>query len=83
MQVACRFSVLKSSALRLRLYHRSIPLCFPQLKHARARDPFSDLGLRSNKPPDSSSKPRREHLELSDQDWEIRTGMFDHTPRVM
>ncbi|KAF8066906.1 hypothetical protein FPV67DRAFT_1562435 [Lyophyllum atratum] len=35
----------------------------------------SDLGLRSTRPPDSNSKPDpSDRPQISDQDWEIRTG---------
>ncbi|KAH0579742.1 hypothetical protein J132_08752 [Termitomyces sp. J132] len=84
MQAACTSFVLKSSSrsascLRLRLYHRTIPLCIAQPRSPKHdRDPFSKLGLRSNRPPDSSasSKSPQRHgcPHLSDQDWEIRTG---------
>ena len=37
--------------------------------------PHSDLGLRSHRPPDSLPDPRQETPpEVSDQEWEIRTG---------
>lgn len=37
--------------------------------------PYSDLGLRSLRPPDSSPDPRQETPpEVPDQEWEIRTG---------
>ena len=42
---------------------------------SRDRSGFSDLGLRSSKPPDSipDSDPKRPS-EIPDQDWELRTG---------
>jgi hypothetical protein len=34
----------------------------------------SELGLRSQRPPDSLPDPRKDATDLSDQEWEIRTG---------
>ena len=34
----------------------------------------SELGLRSNRPPDSLPDPRQDTPDVSDQEWEIRTG---------
>ena len=44
---------------------------------SRDRSGFSDLGLRSSRPPDSipDSDPKSPS-EIPDQDWELRTGPF-------
>lgn len=34
----------------------------------------SELGLRSQRPPDSLPNPRKDSTDVSDQEWEIRTG---------
>ena len=34
----------------------------------------SELGLRSQRPPDSLPDPRKDSTDVSDQEWEIRTG---------
>ncbi|EDR06200.1 uncharacterized protein LACBIDRAFT_300437 [Laccaria bicolor S238N-H82] len=41
---------------------------------SRDRSGFSDLGLRSSKPPDSIDSDPKTPSEISDQDWELRTG---------
>ncbi|RDB30677.1 hypothetical protein Hypma_005980 [Hypsizygus marmoreus] len=77
-QSTCKITLKSRSIPRLRLglYHTS----FPVLKSLLQPSPTdssatSKLGLRSQLPPDSNSSPTPpEPPQLSDQDWEIRTG---------
>ena len=71
-QLASRNS--KYSAYRHRLYHATAPSFAAQALKKKHLE-MSDLGLRSRLPPDSNSKPDPNNpSQMSDQDWEIRTG---------
>jgi hypothetical protein len=73
-----RYTRTSSTSLFIsrRRYHETAPISVPQhgLKKTRKLE-TSELGLRSRLPPDSNSKPDpKEPPQISDQDWEIRTG---------
>ena len=60
-----------------RPYHGSSPFLTAQaqLTLKKKHSDMSELGLRSHLPPDSNSNPDPHNpLQISDQDWEIRTG---------
>ncbi|KAF5381658.1 hypothetical protein D9615_005552 [Tricholomella constricta] len=71
-----RFRTASTSLAARRLF-RGTPMPAAARPHLKAKTDDSSsegLGLRSDRPPDSNSKPDPRNQQISDQDWEIRTG---------
>ena len=67
----------KHGSIVLHRYHSLLVSTSPGLRAVDLANnaPHSDLGLRSQRPPDSLPDPKQDTPpELSDQEWEIRTG---------